>query len=59
MRSVTTRAPSIVALMSVFAASFPAFARDVQKTDLFVAGEGGYAVYRIPGLVAYGKTVLA
>jgi sialidase-1 len=34
-------------------------AAEPQKTDLFVAGEGGYAAYRIPGLVATDRTVLA
>src|SRR5688500_15545428 len=35
-------------------------AEDVAKTDLFTAGEGGYALYRIPGVVVGAKgTVLA
>ena len=35
-------------------------AEDVVKTDLFGAGEGGYALYRIPGVVVTAKgTVLA
>ena len=35
-------------------------AEDVAKTDLFSAGEGGYALYRIPGVVVTAKgTVLA
>ncbi|MBI2687494.1 MAG: exo-alpha-sialidase [Acidobacteria bacterium] len=29
------------------------------ETDLFKAGEQGYVTYRIPGLLAHGKTVLA
>lgn len=29
-----------------------AFAADVRRTDLFVSGSEGYAVYRIPGIVA-------
>lgn len=29
------------------------------KVDLFTAGEGGYAAYRIPGIVALGDVVLA
>ena len=35
-------------------------AGQVLKTDLFVAGEGGYKLYRIPGIVVTaGGTVLA
>ena len=35
-------------------------AEDVAKTDLFAAGEGGYALYRIPGVVVTAKgTVVA
>ena len=34
-------------------------AAELEKTDLFVGGEGGYAVYRIPGVVTVGNTVLA
>ena len=34
-------------------------AAEPQKADLFVAGGGGYAAYRIPGLVALDRTVLA
>ena len=37
----------------------PAYAAELEKTDLFVAGEGGYAVYRIPGIIAAGDTLLA
>ena len=29
-------------------------AAGVEKTDLFAGGDGGYAAYRIPGLVAVG-----
>ena len=44
----------------VLLAGLPCAADDVQKTDLFVGGEGGYAAYRIPGIVALGEnTVLA
>jgi sialidase-1 len=39
--------------------SIAAAADDVEKLDLFVAGQGGYAVYRIPGLVSLNGTVLA
>lgn len=39
--------------------SLPAVAGEVEKTDLFRAGEGGYAVYRIPGIAAVGDTLLA
>jgi sialidase-1 len=34
-------------------------AQSIQKGDLFAAGEGGYATFRIPGIVAQGKVVLA
>jgi len=33
-------------------------AADVKKTDLFVGGEGGYAAYRIPGIVCTGGGTL-
>src|SRR6185503_7485442 len=34
--------------------ALPGVAQDVEKTDLFVGGQGGYAVYRIPGIIALG-----
>lgn len=46
------------AVWSLLAA--PALAGSVEKTDLFTAGEGGYASYRIPALVVSPQqTVLA
>jgi sialidase-1 len=51
--------PGLFALLVLFAAS-PCAGAEAEKTDLFVAGEGGYAAYRIPGIVALGEhTVLA
>lgn len=38
--------------------ALPALAQPVIQ-DLFTAGENGYVTYRIPGLLAQGKTVLA
>ena len=34
-------------------------AEDIEKLDLFTAGEGGYAGYRIPGIVTVGDVTLA
>lgn len=34
-------------------------AQEPQKGELFRSGEGGYVTFRIPGIVAQGKTVLA
>lgn len=56
---MTKRIHLLFAALLLLAATCAAFGRDVEKADLFVAGEGGYAVYRIPGLVSYGKTALA
>lgn len=51
--------PRAFALLAVCAA-VPAAAQDVDRTDLFRGGEGGYAAYRIPGVVVTAKgTVLA
>src|SRR5688572_26769736 len=50
---------TIVAVALLLCAPAPA-ADDVATTDLFSAGEGGYALYRIPGVVVTTKgTVLA
>ena len=45
------------AAVLLFAATFAA-ADAGERTDLFVAGEGGYAVYRIPGIVTTGRGTL-
>lgn len=37
----------------------PLAAAEPATQDLFTAGESGYVTYRIPGLLAHGKTVLA
>jgi len=34
------------------------FSAEPQRQDLFVAGEGGYVQYRIPGIIATGKGTL-
>lgn len=53
----------LLALTSIFAPlTFTAPAADpfIEKTDLFTAGQGGYAMYHIPGIVVTAKgTVLA
>ena len=44
----------------LLALAFTAAAAEPEKTDLFIGGEGGYASYRIPGLVTTTRgTVLA
>ena len=48
-----------LSLVLVALASPLVLAAELEKTDLFVGGEGGYAVYRIPGIVTLGNTVLA
>jgi sialidase-1 len=49
---------TVVAVLLLLA-SAGASAVEVEKMDLFVPGAGGYAAYRIPGIVAAGDTVLA
>src|SRR5262245_13209456 len=45
---------------ALFASIAPAAQPFNEKTDLFVAGEGGYKLYHIPGVVVTAKgTVLA
>ena len=49
-----------LALLALFAHCAPAFAAEPEKIDLFRAGEGGYKLYRIPGVVVTKSgTVLA
>lgn len=56
---MNNRTPSLAAVLLLLCT--PAFAADeVEKVDLFTGGEGGYALYRIPGVVVTDKgTVLA
>jgi sialidase-1 len=51
---MNNRIVAIIALLWCAACA----AADVQKMDLFTAGEGGYASYRIPGIVATKKGTL-
>jgi sialidase-1 len=47
-------------VLLALALAFALHAAEPEKTDLFRAGEGGYASYRIPGIVVTAKgTVLA
>jgi sialidase-1 len=60
--SVGCRAAGVVAMVAAWyvAAGFiaAAAAGEPERTDLFTAGEGGYALYRIPGLVVTTKGTL-
>jgi hypothetical protein len=49
----------VVVTVALLLACVRTAADEVEKRDLFVPGEGGYAAYRIPGVVAAGDTVLA
>src|SRR5689334_952902 len=54
------RLRTTILLLAVVAATTPAAPSEPEKIDLFLAGQGGYALYRIPGLVVTSKgTVLA
>lgn len=55
------RRTAVKALVAAsFARAFGASPSGIDKTDLFVAGRGGYAYYRIPGVVTTRKgTILA
>jgi sialidase-1 len=56
---LTPRMAAVLALMLLGAAP-PSAEPRLEKTDLFAAGEGGYKLYRIPGLVVTARgTVLA
>ena len=49
-----------LAALALFCSSAPAFAAEPEKIDLFEADKGGYAIYRIPGVVVTkAGTVLA
>ena len=50
----------MAALLAATAFSAPAASAPLQRTDVFVAGQGGYHTYRIPALiVASNQTLLA
>lgn len=50
----------LIATAITLAAAITAAATDIEKIDLFEAGQGGYALYRIPGIVVTAKgTALA
>src|SRR5687767_10881265 len=57
-RQMNNRIVAIIMLLSCAACVGACAAADVQKIDLFMAGEGGYASYRIPGIVATKKGTL-
>ena len=63
MRSDCYRRSTLAAAIALFlirVSASEAAAPFITKTDLFVAGEGGYKLYHIPGLVVTAKgTVLA
>ena len=52
--------PRLVATTAAVLCLFAARARaaELEKVDVFRAGDGGYAVYRIPGVVVTGKGTL-
>src|SRR5688572_23336838 len=47
-----------ILILMVGSASAGAAEPVLEKTDLFEAGKEGYAIYRIPGVVATGKGTL-
>jgi sialidase-1 len=51
-------AVAAVLLRAVLVTAAPSAEPFLEKTDLFEAGKGGYALYRIPGLVVTGKGTL-
>src|SRR3954447_4127513 len=52
--------PRILAAVVLLALALPCSAAEPEKIDLFRAGEGGYKLYRIPGVVVTkAGTVLA
>src|SRR5256885_409280 len=53
-----TRFAALACLLVAFGRSTATAAEPIAKTDLFTAGDGGYAVYRIPGIVVTAKGTL-
>lgn len=54
----TTWAFLAATILGTFVADRPMAAAEVIKTDLFVAGQGGYKLYRIPGIVVTKRDVV-
>jgi sialidase-1 len=46
---------TLLAILMLTSVVAPALAGEPDRQDLFIAGEGGYAIYRIPGLVVTVK----
>lgn len=46
---------AIATLVVAVVAALPSFAAEPVRQDLFTAGEGGYVMYRIPGIVVTAK----